>query len=283
MKILLTGSSGYISGFIIDRFKNRYEIIKADMNDAADVYLDLEAVENFNFELLNDVEYVIFPAAISSPDLCQKDFARCWKINVAGTGAFITEALNRGCKVLFFSSDAVFRNHPDKVFDEDSVTDACTAYGEMKKAIEDRFKMCKGFKAIRLSYVVSPKDKFTKYALHCMETGETCEVYDPFYRNCITINDVLDSIDYLLSNWKEYEPVFLNIAGKDLIGREDIVKELNRIYGDRISYKVVYPGDEFYKCRPKQTQMKSLYLQKLNILPDDPFSTKMDHEFKNTL
>ena len=59
MKILLTGSSGYISGFIIDRFKNRYEIIKADMNDAADVYLDLEAVENFNFELLNDVEYVI--------------------------------------------------------------------------------------------------------------------------------------------------------------------------------------------------------------------------------
>ena len=283
MKILLTGSSGYISGFIIERFKDRYDIIKADMNEQADVYLDLEKAEDFNYEILNDVEFVIFPAAISSPDLCQKDFDRCWKINVTGTETFISEALSRGCKVLFFSSDAVFGDHPDEVFDEDSFTDASTAYGKMKKAVEDRFKPCKDFKAIRLSYVVSPKDKFTKYVLHCMETGETCEVYDPFYRNCITIKDVLDSIDYLLSNWNDYEPVFLNIAGRDLIGREDIVKQLNRIYGDKIVYKVIYPGDEFYSCRPKKTQMRSLYLHEYKILPDEPFSKKADSVFKNAL
>ena len=283
MKILLTGSSGYISGFIIDRFKDRFEIIKADMNDSADVYLNLEETDKFDFEILNDVEYVIFPAAISSPDLCQNDFDCCWRINVIGTETFISEALYRGCKVLFFSSDAVFGDYPEEEFDENSNTEASTAYGKMKKAIEDRFKDQNSFKAIRLSYVVSPKDKFTKYALDCMKSGETCEVYDPFYRNCITINDVLDSIDYLLSNWNDYKPVFLNIAGKDLIGREDIVKELNRIYSNKIKYKVVYPGDEFYKSRPKKTQMKSLYLSKYNILPEESFSQKMDCEFKNIL
>ncbi len=283
MKILLTGSSGYISGFIIERFKDRYEIIKADMNDSADVYLNLEKADDFDYGVLNDVEYVIFPAAISSPDLCEKEYEKCWKINVAGTEIFIDEALKRGCKVLFFSSDAVYGDHPEEVFDEESYTDASTAYGKMKKAIEDRFKHCEAFKAIRLSYVVSPKDKFTKYVLHCMETGETCEVYDPFYRNCITINDVLDCIDYLLENWNDYDPVFLNIAGKDLVGREDIVKELNRLCGDKITYKVIYPGDAFYSCRPKKTQMTSLYLQEYRILRDESFSEKMNREFKNTL
>lgn len=279
MKIVLVGSSGYISGFIIDRLKGKHEIIKVDKMGEYDHYLDLEKANAFNYELLNDVDQVIFPAAISSPDLCEKEFEKCWNINVAGSSVFIDEALKRGCRVLFFSSDAVFGNYPDLVFDEKSETKASTAYGKMKKAIEDKFKENDSFKAIRLSYVVSKKDKFTKYALSCLEKDEVCEVFDPFNRNCITVSNVLDCIEWLLENWASFDSPFLNIAGRDLVSREDIVKAINEISDKKIQYKIVYPGDAFYSCRPVTTNMKSLYLFDKGILEDLSFKEKIRREF----
>ena len=279
MKIALTGSTGYISSFVIKRFKDRYEILKIDKSDQADRYLDLEDGGVFDYDVLNDVDLVVFPAAISSPDLCEKEYDMCYRINVEGTGTFIKEAIRRGCKVLFFSSDAVFGDHPDRIFDENSETNASTAYGRMKKAIEDRFKDEKAFKAIRLSYVVSKKDKFTSYALKCRENDTVCEVYDPFFRNCITISDVLDSIEWLIENWDSFGSRFLNIAGRELIGREDIVKTINELSDRKIRYKVVYPGDAFYTCRPVSTSMKSLYLFEYGILKDESFFEKMRKEF----
>lgn len=280
MKIALIGSSGYISSFLIDRFSNNNKIIKIDKNDDADYYLDLERINDFDFEVIKNVDYVIFPAAISSPDLCEKEYDMCWKINVEGTSEFIEKALLYNCRVIFFSSDAVFGDYPDNIFDENSPTRASSAYGKMKKAIEDRFKDNQNFKAIRLSYVVSDQDKFTRYVLGCLQRNELCEVYDPFYRNCITVNDVLDCIEYLMNHWKEFEPVFLNIAGKDLISREDIVKELIRILGKEIKYTVIYPGEDFYSCRPKITRMTSRYLKSYNILPEESFSEKMSKVFR---
>lgn len=279
MKIALVGSSGYISGFIIERLKDKHEIIKIDKMGETDYYLDLQKSEDFEYGVLNGIEQVIFPAAISSPDLCEKEFQKCWQINVEGTGHFVNEALKRGCRVLFFSSDAVFGDHPDLVFDEDSLTEASTAYGKMKKAIEDRFKENRLFKAIRLSYVVSRKDKFTKYALSCREKNEVCEVFDPFNRNCIVVSDVLDCIEWLMKNWEIYDPSFLNIAGRDLVSREDIVKAINKISERKIEYKIIYPGDDFYKCRPVTTNMRSLYLFKDKILKDESFEEKICREF----
>lgn len=279
MRIVLVGSSGYISGFIIKRFADNNQIIRIDKNGDTDYYLDLEKADDFDYEVLNGVDQIIFPAAISSPDLCEKEYEMCWRINVEGTSAFISNALKKNIRVLFFSSDAVYGDYPDLVFDENSETKASTAYGKMKKEIEDRFKEDSNFKAIRLSYVVSLKDKFTKYALSCLKSGEVCEVFDPFYRNCITINDVLDCIEYLIDNWNSYKPSFLNIAGTDLVGREDIVKELNKVFDNGIKYKVLYPGDDFYNCRPKITRMKSLYLFDCGILPDESFSEKVKKEF----
>jgi dTDP-4-dehydrorhamnose reductase len=278
MRIALVGSSGYISAFIKERLGKEHEIVKIDKMGDIDYYLDLEKADDFDYEVLNGVDQVIFPAAISSPDLCEKEFELCWNINVTGTCKFIDNALNKNIRVLFFSSDAVFGDYPDKEFDEGSETNASTAYGKMKKAVEDRFKRNILFKAIRLSYVVSEKDKFTKYALGCRERGEVCEVYDPFYRNCITVTDVLDCIEWLISHWKEYAPVFLNIAGSDLVSREDIVKAINQLSDRKIEYRIVYPGDVFYACRPKKTVMRSRYLFTYGILKDESFFDKIKKE-----
>ena len=283
MKTALVGSSGYIAGYILKRFIEEPEIesvLKIGRNDNADVYLDLSEAEKFNYNILNDIDYILFTAAISGPDQCANEYDACWRINVTGTVYFISEAIKHNCRVLFFSSDAVFGDTPCVIYDEESATSAQTPYGKMKKAVEDEFRGNIYFKAIRLSYVASAKDRFITYCLNCIRNNETADIFHPFYRNVITVSDVVDIVTYFVFNWHEYEPTFLNVAGKELVSRVRMADELNRFFGGKLRYTISMPGKDFFENRPQVTQMKSLYMQKYGIISDNTFTEKISKELK---
>lgn len=283
MKAALVGSSGYIAEYILRKFTAEPDInsvLTIDRNDKADVYLDLSRAEKFDYSLLDDIDYVVFTAAISSPDQCAKAFDECWRINVTGTSCFIREALKRNCRVLFFSSDAVFGDIPGMIYDEESDTCPETSYGKMKKAIEDMFKHEIYFKAIRLSYVASAKDRFITYCLNCIRNGDSADVFHPFYRNVIVVSDVVDIVTYFAFQWDHYSPTFLNVAGKELVSRIRMADEVNRILGNQLKYTISMPDESFFKNRTQITQMKSLYMQKYGILPDNTFTEKIAKELE---
>ena len=115
MKIGIVGSDGYIAGYLLSHYQSRdyvEEILCIDMSEKADRFLDLEHPEAFDYDALNNLDYIIFTAAISGPDSCADRFDTCWSINVTGTKYFIKEAVKRQCRILFFSSDAVFGDIP---------------------------------------------------------------------------------------------------------------------------------------------------------------------------
>lgn len=282
MKIAVVGSSGYIASYLIERFRSESQItsvLRIDRSDA-DRKLELLQSENFDYDVLNDVEYVIFTAAVSGPDQCADDFQTCWKINVEGTGVFIKNALSRNCRVLFFSSDAVFGDDCGKAFNEESPTRAVTAYGRMKKAIEDEFKAESGFKAVRLSYVASSHDKFIKYCLGCIRDNSVAEVFHPFYRNCITLTEVGDIVVWMIRQWENYPFCFLNAAGSELVSRVRLADELCRRTGNALKYTVTMPYESFFRNRPKITQMESRYLQAYGILAAGSFTEKFQTELE---
>ena len=277
MKTAIVGSSGYIAGYLLKRFEN---VLKIDQTFEADAHLNLAEAEKFDYSVLNSVDYVIFTAAISGPDMCANELKKCWNINVTGTEHFIKEAIAQGCKVLFFSSDAVFGDIPGEIYTELSETKTKTPYGRMKKSVEDCFKGNPNFKAIRLSYVVSKNDRFLSYCLKCMNTCETADIFHPFYRNCITVSDVVNTVEWLINHWEDYEPQVLNVAGNELVSRVRMADELNRLYDNKLRYVITSPGEDFYKNRPKITQMKSLYLDKYGILKDESFTEKIKKELE---
>lgn len=284
MKVALVGSSGYIAGFLLRRFfeeSHINKVLKIGQSESADAHLNLLEPEKFDYDALNEIDYVVFTAAISGPDKCASDFDWCWSINVTGTSYFIEQAIKRNCKVLFFSSDAVFGDIPGCIYDESSETKAETPYGRMKKAVEDKFKNNSNFKAIRLSYVASAKDRFISYCLNCIENGETADIFHPFYRNVITVSDVADVVVWFSKHWDKYEPFVLDVAGKELVSRVRMADEINRILGNKLKYTISTPEDSFYKNRPRITQMKSLYLQQYNILEDNSFTKKIKKELSN--
>lgn len=283
MKTALVGSSGYIAEFILKRFAEESEIesvLRIDNNEGADAILDLQVADEFDYSLLDDIDFVVFTAAVSGPDQCAKEFDACWKINVIGTVYFIKEAVRRDCRVLFFSSDAVFGDTHQAIYTEKSETLACTPYGRMKKAVEDEFKDEPLFKAIRLSYVASVKDRFITYCFNCMKNDEVADIFHPFYRNVIVVSDVVDIVTFFAKHWDEYEPKVLNVAGKELVSRIRIADELNRHLSGKLKYTVSMPGEEFFTNRPRITQMQSLYLNQYGIIPDRTFTEKIAKELE---
>lgn len=279
MKLALVGSSGYIAGHLLGRFKKHMDdILKIDCTQDADAYLDLLEASNFHYSILDGTDVVVFTAAVSGPDQCAEEFEKCWEINVDGTIYFIKQAVKRGCKVLFFSSDAVFGDICGAIYDENSQTEAATPYGKMKKAVEDAFRGETLFKTIRLSYVVSAQDRFVTYCLNCLEKEVEAEIFHPFYRNCITISDVAEVVLWMSGHWDEYQPQVLNVAGEELVSRIRIADELNRILGKHLSYTVKQPDDAFFVNRPRITQMKSLYLNQYGILQAGSFTEKVQKE-----
>lgn len=283
MKAAIVGSSGYIAQYILNRFSEEPDIesiLAIDRTEEADELLDLSKAEDFKYDVLNDIDYIVFTAALSGPDQCAKEFDACWKINVEGTSCFITEAIKRNCRVLFFSSDAAYGDIPGHIYDEESKTEAQTAYGRMKKAVEDEFKETPLFKAIRLSYVASAKDRFYTYCLNCVRKDEAADIFHPFYRNVTVVSDVVDVVTYFALHWDEYEPTFLNVAGKELVSRVRMADELNRLLGGKLKYTISMPGEEFFANRPRITQMRSLYMKKYGIVPDTTFTEKIAKELE---
>lgn len=283
MKVAVVGSSGYIAGFLISRLQQEDSvgtILKIGQTTESDEMLDLLQPEKFNYSTLCDIDFIIFTAAISGPDKCALEFDYCWKINVEGTNFFIHRAIDLGCKVLFFSSDAVFGDKPGVIYSEKSETLAETPYGRMKKAVEDEWKENPSFKAIRLSYVASARDRFVGYCIKCIKEEETADVYHPFYRNCITVSDVVQVVMWFLIHWEEYSPFCLNVAGNELVSRIRIADEINRVFGNRLKYTISVPKGDFYQNRPAITQMMSLYMKKYNILPEQSFTEKIQKELE---
>ena len=279
MKVALVGSTGYIAGFLQKRFESEgWDILPIGRREPAEAVLHLEEAEQFDYSVLEDVDAVVFTAAVSGPDKCANEFEDCWRVNVTGTEHFIREAVARGCRVLFFSSDAVFGDIPGAVYTEQSETAAATPYGRMKKAVEDAFRGQPRFKAIRLPYVVSARDRFVSGCLAAMESGTETELFHPFYRNCVVVSDVADAVVWLLKNWEIYAPAVLNVAGRELVSRVRIADELNRIFGGRLKYRIVDPGAAFFQNRPRITEMRSLYLEKLGIVNGAGFSEKIRSE-----
>lgn len=286
MKVAVIGSSGYIAGYLLERLRHDPEveqILRIDQTEKVDILLDLLHPEAFNDAALTEVDVVIFTAAVSSPDQCAADFDRCWAINVIGTEKIIKRAMARGCRVLYFSSDAVFGNISGKIYDEQSLTAPETAYGRMKKAIEDCFSSYPFFKAIRLSYVASARDRFISYCLRCLAQDEVAEIFHPFYRNCITVTDVVDTVQWMLHHWEIFEPPILNVTGNELISRVRMADEMNRLVSGRLKYVIRRPEDAFYRNRPAITQMKSLYLQKYGILEEKSFTEKIQKELRGKI
>ncbi|WP_434517227.1 NAD-dependent epimerase/dehydratase family protein (plasmid) [Dechloromonas sp. ARDL1] len=100
--------------------------------------LRLDAPADFDYGNVRSGDVALLTAAISAPDICAREHDRAWAVNVTGTSSFIQSVIDRGARVLFFSSDTVYGEREDS-FDESAACNPTGEYAEMKREVEQRF------------------------------------------------------------------------------------------------------------------------------------------------
>jgi dTDP-4-dehydrorhamnose reductase len=257
---IIIGKDGFIAKELAKR--ETYLFTSRNALDKDSLYLDLEQVEKFDFSVVTENTKIIFLAAISSPDECNNNYDYAYEINVLATGYFIGRALVNGAKVLFFSSDVIYGDTIKKV-SEDSVTNPFGSYAKMKDEIEKKFEGNTNFKVFRFSYVLAAGDKYLSYLRNCVDKSEIAEVFHPFTRKVVYIEDVLVAIEEILLNWDEFGNQKFNICGEEFTSRKDIADFYNQAMGSRLKYNLSEPGLNFWDARPKDINIISTYFEKL--------------------
>ena len=258
---VLIGKNGFIAKKLLER--GNYTVTsseKLEINN--DLFLDLKNPSAFDYSVFNENTNIILLAAISSPDVCNNEYDFAYKINVEGTALFIEKSMERGANVLFFSSDVVYGNRIEEV-NEDADTNPFGKYAEMKDFIEKKFENEAKFKVFRLSYVLSDEDKYLKYLQHCIDNHDTAEIFHPFSRKVVYINDVLESIESILEKWDQFPNQKFNICGAEDISRKQLAEWYNAENSNALNYTIIEPSEDFWKARPKDINIVSNYLTDL--------------------
>lgn len=220
------------------------------------IQLDLQHPYSFDYEAIAPGLCVFILAAISAPDICAREYDRAWAVNVSGTSSFIQAVIDRGARVIFFSSDTVYGERKDE-FDETAAPNSAGEYAEMKREVEQRFSGNASFKAIRLSYVFSREDKFSRYLAGCAERNEEADLFHPFFRAIVHRDDVVEGALALALRWGEVSEQIINFGGPQVLSRIDFAECLRNEYFHDLRFKVTEPGADFFRNRPRVIAMTS--------------------------
>lgn len=260
----IIGANGYIGHLLCNYLVNKHVPFDcySDIEDERCQKFDLT---DFNEEHLNfnADDIVVLLAAISSPDVCQNNYNFAYSINVKGTSNFIDYCIKQKCRVIFFSSDTVNGSTGNEVFDEFSHVNPFGNYAKMKYEIEHRYKDCPLFKTLRLSYVLSPEDKFCKYLTKCVNSGIKAEVFEGLFRNVITIETVLEATYCLIQNFEFNDYYLVNVSGNQSLSRRDLAEWYKVNINKNLCYNIIPVPEDILKGRPNIIRTKSLFLNKL--------------------
>ena len=262
MATYLVGATGNIGKRVVEKGEDINVISRFELK------LDQRPLK-YNFDnksiggtRIQEGDVVIFAAAISEPSVVSAQFDKALAVNVESTGEFISKVLEKGCKVLFLSSDAVYGD-VESGFDESHPVNPKGAYAEMKAVVEKRSEGNPNFKALRLSYNFYKDDRFTKYLRQCAESGVEAEIFDPLTRAVVHRDDTVDAILSITANWDNADGQYINCGGPQVLSRQQFTEIVKRVALPTLKFKVTQPPAKFYTERAAFSEMYSPNLEKI--------------------
>jgi len=262
-KYFVIGGRGYVGSALFSSIPSDVVGLRTTSSAAEGfLRLRLEASQDYDDLPIDDGDVVFLTAAISAPDICAREHDRAWTVNVTGTSSFVQSVIDRGAHVVFFSSDTVYGERED-AFDETVACNPAGEYAEMKREVEQRFSGNASFKVIRLSYVFSREDKFSRYLAGCVERNEEADLFHPFFRAIVHRDDVVEGALALAERWDEIPEQVVNFGGPQVLSRIDFAECLREAHLHDLRFKVTEPGPDFFMNRPRVIAMTSPVFSRL--------------------
>jgi len=137
MKILVLGGSGVLGSFIVEHYSSKKDIVfytffKNDLKSDNGKFLDITQKHQV-MEIIDEIkpDIVFHTVAMTNVDLCEKDKKLATKINVIGTDNIVKACKKIQCKIIYFSTAAVFDGLQKEYFENDKPSPT-SVYGQTK-------------------------------------------------------------------------------------------------------------------------------------------------------
>ena len=252
--ILITGISGFIGGHVWSLMENREDVIGVygfsgtiPLKQESQYFVDLEKPETL-VALVNKLQprCILHIAAISSPNVCQKNALRAWRVNHAAVRELVIAAEKISARVIITSSDQVFSGLRG-YYREDDRPDPVNIYGETKKAAEKSlFAVATNGVAVRVNNTYGPVRyggaSFSDWILQRYEKNEPITLFKDQFRSPI---DVITLSRALIELCESAYRGLIHIGGQHRLSRVQFGKILLETLRKETTGIVELSNDEY--------------------------------------
>lgn len=231
-KILLTGGSGLLGGYIARAASERYELLSLyhtnpASSPARNVKCDItksEELENVFHSFQPDI--VIHTAAVSNPKNADAlTPATVFAINVAATESLARIAAKNGTRFIYTSTDLVYAGYRGSMLSEEAKLVPATLYAETKLMGERKIKQfSENYLILRTAllygFAYNAKKNFFHLMVEAFERGEKMDVFTDQFRTPLYLADAARIITELIESPAKNE--IINFGGPERLARVEM-------------------------------------------------------------
>ena len=232
MRILLTGASGQLGAYLIDRLlafghdltawsgsgvgaRGGVPLRPVDLTDPAATERALASA---------DPEIIIHAAALSAAEAVRLDPIRATAVNVDATARLAAWSARRGRRLVMTSTDMVFDG--SRTWNrEDDPAEPILAYGRSKRAAEPAVLACPAGLVARLSLLYGPsrcgRTAFFDRTIDALRRGEPQTLFEDEYRTPL---DLATAADLLVRLAESSAIGLIHVAGIERVSRFDLIR-----------------------------------------------------------
>lgn len=260
-KYLIIGGDSLVGSYIYKFLKkNKKNVIctsRKKNSKINSIYLDLKKPKKLN---IYDSK-VFFCASITSIPNCEAYPEKSKLINVKNTLKIIKNLSKNNCKIIYFSSQAVFDGKKKNCVENDELNPTCN-YGKFKYSVEKELIKLQNTIIIRPTKILSINDGLLYEWKNLIIKNKEINVFHDLYISPISIEFV---VKFVISIEKKG---IYHLSGKSKISYFNLVNKILKINNinnhlvKKISYK---KSDKKILYKPKYCALSSKYNNLDNI------------------
>lgn len=261
-RVLISGASGFLGANVLARLhpshrtmglcwtRSREQLVGVDIGDhdaLAEVFRHFQP------------DWVVHTAAISNPDTCETDPRLAFRTNVIGTRNIAQLSAAHGATLVHISTDYVF-DGASPPHGTTAIPKPVNYYGVTKLVAEEAARLVGNGRLavirIPVLYGFTSKDDrqtFPTQVIRCVRTGQPIVVDHHATRYPTLIDDVSETIAYLIANWR---PGLYHLTGPDGVTKAQWVHRILDVLGVPESTVKLQLADEPSRAtRPANSQL----------------------------
>jgi len=231
MKILVIGAGGFTGSYLFRLLSEKYEVIGTSTHNKSFEKLELSQF-NETYKKLKKIspDVIYLPAGITNMDYIENNPMNTRKINVLGAANIVNYCKESNCRMVFFSSDAIFDGKSGP-YSENFNPNPISEYGRQKLEAENFVKKLKNSLIIRTSSLYGWDNRNLNFISRLIGSlksnmefkAPTNQFYTPTY--------VVDLAYAALKLLEKDLAGTYNIAGPDFMSRHQIALNFCKVFG----------------------------------------------------